>query len=191
MLRKYADYFIKLGREIESGAVAYDRSVPLSADQQDQAGTAIVGMQRICRELGLKGIGELLKDREVRLPANGHEYDLLAQAVEGELKGRLLLYMAPDRAEFYRRHHLSPKARAAFSGAAQELRLAGDAYACGSATASVFHCTRALEFRAWRFTVDVGLLWTKEQWHNIIEQIEAAIRELQRTCQGALRRTSD
>jgi hypothetical protein len=181
MLRKYAHYYLELGRSIEVGATAYDRGVPLSLELQDEVQTAIMGMQGVCRELALKGPGELLQGRELRLPASGHEYDLLAHAVTGELKGRLLLYMDPKRAEYYRRHHLSQDTRNALPGSSRELRLAGDSYACGSPTACVFHCLRALEFGLGALAVDVGLTWTREQWHTIIEQIEAAIRGLQQS----------
>ena len=40
---------------------------------------------------------------------------------------------------------------------------------------------RALEYALDAMAADCGLTWTKEQWHNIIEMIEAAIGDQRRS----------
>jgi hypothetical protein len=73
---------------------------------------------------------------------------------------------------------LKPKTREAFPLLTQEMWNAGNCYALGLPTACVFHCMRALEHALKAMAERVDLTWTSEQWHTIIEAIEAKIKNL-------------
>jgi hypothetical protein len=93
------------------------------------------------------------------------------------LKGRLFLYVPPDRAPHYESEtSLSDVAKKAFPSAVSELRAARNAYALGLNIASVFHCMRALEHGLHSMAADVRKTFDIQNWQNIIDEIEAEIR---------------
>ena len=187
--------YVNLGGEIHTASLCVGRE----KDDQIRVGdfdpeyslyAALLAMRKVCERLGARDTRTLLEGRspsddklwEQVKPKNSDDLNLLVEQFKRELKDRVFLYMPAADAEFYQsRRLLTQPAKSAFPGLSQELRLAGNAYACGLATASVFHCMRALEHALGALAVDVGLRWEKEQWHNIIEQIEARIRDLNRT----------
>ena len=186
--------YVKLGEEIRLAAVCADgsRSGQFTTSGLDGEVTLYIvlkQMEDLCRSLGARQTAKMLEERrpesdagweQVR-PKSWEELDLLVNAFKRE-RNRVFLYMPTADAEFWQsKSLLTPKARAAFPKLSQELKAAGNAYACGLATAAVFHCMRALEHALAALAVDVGLTRQKEQWHNIIEQIEARVRDLNRT----------
>lgn len=65
-----------------------------------------------------------------------------------------------------------------FPTSARELERAGNSYAKGEPTACVFHAMRALEPALAALASPFGISTAHENWHNIIQQIEANIRKL-------------
>lgn len=69
----------------------------------------------------------------------------------------------------------------AFPSVENEIYRATDCYALGHDIASVFHSMRVLECGLRAVAADVGLKFDLQQWHNIIEQIEAGITTERKT----------
>lgn len=187
--------YVRVGEEITlaaMGMIGDDRGHINVAELDPDSAlyTAPTNMSLMCSRLGAREAKTLIAERapddedlwkQVK-PKNWNELNLLADAFKRELKDRVFLHIPTADAEYYQSNKLlSVEAKAAFPKLAQELKAAGNAYACGLATASVFHCMRALEHSLAALAVDVGLRWEKEQWNNIIEQIEAKVRDLNRT----------
>lgn len=70
---------------------------------------------------------------------------------------------------------------ASFPSCEHDIFSATDCYALGHSTAAVFHCMRILERGISAIASDVGLSFDLQQWHNILEQIEAKIAETRKT----------
>jgi hypothetical protein len=106
----------------------------------------------------------------------------LRDAIDNELKEHLYYqYPKPKGAKLLSwqtdwRHSI-----VAFPSISHEVFSTTDCYALGHDTASVFHCMRILEYGLGALAGDVGLTFDLQQWHNIIEEIEAKITELRKT----------
>lgn len=68
-----------------------------------------------------------------------------------------------------------------FPEAVEDVRAATDLWALGHYTASVFHTMRLLEYGLCALARDLGVNHANQNWQNIIEQIEAVIKQQQRT----------
>jgi hypothetical protein len=191
MLRKVdAAHLVELGVQIAEGVDGLDEkhgSGRLALSERLQSAfEAVHRMAKLCKTIKAKETGALLDTRVEYWPGlgpdTGESMEILVDAFKKELSKRQFFYM--PEAEFYQDHRiLTREAKDAFPKLAQELRSAGNAYACGLPTACVFHCMRALEHALQAMALDCGLMWTKEQWHNIIEQIDATIDRQRDTLQ--------
>jgi len=70
---------------------------------------------------------------------------------------------------------------AAFPSTADEASAAVDCIALGHGTAGIFHLMRVLEYGIGALAGEVGKTFDKQMWHGIIDEIESAIRQFQRT----------
>lgn len=131
----------------------------------------------LANDLQLKTAAALMAPRISDLPQTEREYNLLIECLYNELSTRLFLHVPSHRSEFYENDTLlSQGAKVAFPSADAELRLAGNCYAAGSATACVYHCMRALESGLKALADDVDVIAGVQNWQNVIDQIEAAIK---------------
>lgn len=73
----------------------------------------------------------------------------------------------------------------AFPSSAGEIDEAGKCLALGRWTAAVMHLMRALEPALLALQRDVNVEHPKEQWHHVIDQIEAKIRQIKKRTHGA------
>lgn len=106
----------------------------------------------------------------------------LETSFKRELERCVFVHIPTERAYYYENDEfLSGSLKQAFPNACQEMRSAANAYSCGLSVATVFHCMRALEYGLAAVVKDVGLTWTKEQWHTIIEAVESKIEGERRT----------
>jgi len=120
---------------------------------------------------------EMIRAHLNNLPQTSREFQILVGAMLNELKGRLFLHVPPHRAAHYESEiSLSEPAKKAFPSAISELRAARNAYAMGLNIASVFHSMRALEHGLRAMAADVGKTFDIQNWQNIIDEIEAEIR---------------
>jgi hypothetical protein len=72
-------------------------------------------------------------------------------------------------------------ALSSFKSIAGDALLGVDCYALGHNNASVFLMMRVLEKGLKALATDVGKTFDRQQWHNIIDEIESAISDLQKT----------
>ncbi len=196
MFKISIEEFLALGHEIAMGEYGLDMRDEVIWNYKDlDCGTdvysALTKMRDMCKKFGSKQTKEMieqaLRDAESRWTHNGddglavrssEEFRIFVDAFKRELDDRLFLHIPTTDAAYYENNKLlTDKAKLAFHSLAQELRSAGNAYACGLPTACVFHCMRGLEHALSALARDVGITWTKEQWHTIIEMIEAAIEK--------------
>ncbi len=106
-----------------------------------------------------------------------HFNDLLVS----ELNDCNLFLMPKGRASYYRSERFFGDAVFdAFPSARPDVAEAGSCYATGCHTASVFHCMRALEHGLRAFALEVGRTYDREQWANIIDQIEVEIAKVRK-----------
>jgi hypothetical protein len=185
MLRVYADSYVHLGMYIHdefAGLFFNDpdettglkpRDERHKADLKEHLGV-LIGH---CETLKLRHSKKMITSRLDDLPQTSREFRLLIDGMLTELKGRLFLHVPPHRASHYESEKsLSDAAKKAFPSAVPELRAARNAYALGLNIASVFHCMRALEHGLRAMAVDVGKTFDIQNWQNIIDEIEAEIR---------------
>ena len=150
------------------------------------------GIAHQCRVLGLKAgqinAEELLAKLAAGSPpaAIGAHLGLLSQSIKKELATRSFISLSETEAELYR----TPfgrmlKTYGAFPSAKTDIENASRCFALGLGSACVFHCmgvlqcglhTLAEELKV-KFQYSIEL----ENWQSIIEKIEAAIREVQKS----------
>ena len=111
----------------------------------------------------------------------GHDaIEVLIEVVNNEMSGRLFLRVPAERAKLGESDRLlSDEARKAFPASSLEIRYAGTAYACGLWSACVFHAMRAAEDALLKISDELGIVRSgSEQWGNVIDQIEARLRDV-------------
>ena len=80
-------------------------------------------------------------------------------------------YLAP---EWLKRSPISSK----YPTSLREIKKAGECYALGQPTASVFHSVRALEPALGSLAAHFGIEFSQENWQKVIQQVESEIRKL-------------
>jgi len=126
---------------------------------------------------------ELIKTRIATLPKTSGEFDVLLDAVKAEMQAILFLRVPSDRATYYEHKGiLKPSAREGFPTAYIELQKAGNAYALGLYTASVFHCSRAAEIGVRALATKLGVKFPYPlelaDWQNMLDQIASKIKAM-------------
>jgi hypothetical protein len=125
---------------------------------------------------------------EARLKRGARYSDLsynlrvINDAVHDGLKGQLIFRYPTESASVLMRW-TSDWARVIerFPGASDDIRSGTDLWALGHYTASVFHMMRVLENGLGELASELDVSYTTQNWQNVIEQIEAAIRKNQAT----------
>ena len=104
----------------------------------------------------------------------------LENTIRREMQGCMFFHMPPERTPFYAQRHLFGVTVAVkFPAMQYDIVEAGNCYAMGRSTACVFHLMRIMEFGVQRFGAKLGVTFTDtKDWHNIVEQINAAIKVL-------------
>ncbi len=106
----------------------------------------------------------------------------LRDAIDNELNEHLYYQYPKIKTQKLRSFEVDWKAAIdGFPSVVADAFSATDCYAMGHNTASVFHCMRVLEYSLAALAADLGLSFDVQQWHNIIEQIEAKIVEQRKT----------
>ena len=108
----------------------------------------------------------------------------LHNSIVSDLSSAYFLAINPDRRPFYQ--HTSPpfgkEVETRFQGVASDIAAASRCFALDEWTACVFHLMRVLEIGLRWLAADVGLPHSaveNENWKNVIDQIESAIRKLE------------
>jgi hypothetical protein len=156
-----------------------DAGRELTDDEKVALTARLNRLRGLCDVAGLTASYRLLGFALDALPTSAGEMNMLWRSVLSEMKDKLFLQVPSHLAAFYERDEVMREdARLAFPQASQELRAAGSAIACGLATASIFHCMRGLEHGLLALAADVKVTPNGiDNWHNVIDQIEKAIRK--------------
>jgi hypothetical protein len=111
--------------------------------------------------------------------------EFLAAAYEQELARGLFMHIDYDKAAYVRSVDeaiatppFGMEARDAFQGSLWDIALAGNCYACAFNDACVFHLMRVLEKGLSALASEFSEPFLYENWHNVIERIEAKIRKM-------------
>jgi hypothetical protein len=192
MLKITAQKYIELGRQIADAELHY------LARESGRAGLPIdefyirrpmSAMLEICRELGLGTSKELLSARLTDVPRTGREFKLLVDAIWAELRDKLFLYVPSYRAPYFDDPGLPLTVNAEFPRATEEMRLAGNCYALGQPTASVFHAMRAIEIGVHCMAAALGVTFSHPielaEWGKIMGEIEPKIEALRKLPRSA------
>jgi hypothetical protein len=102
--------------------------------------------------------------------------------LERELNDHFFLYLDTNEAKLFADERpFGEEVWTAFPSAQFDAREAAQSLAVGRNTACVFHCMRVLEHGLRALANDVGKTFDRQQWHNIIEEIESEIRNIAKT----------
>jgi hypothetical protein len=71
-----------------------------------------------------------------------------------------------------------------FPSIAEDIQAAGNCYATGNDTASVFHSMRIAERGLSAVAKELGVPFERENWHNVIEGIESKIKAIDKWPKG-------
>lgn len=144
-----------------------------------------------CGRLGLRAgkivAEELLEKLAAGSPAAaiGSHLGVLLQSIRKELATSLFLQLSESEAALYRTPFGQMlKTFVAFPSAKADITDASRCYALGLSSACVFHCMGILQCGLYALANKLGVefQWSiqLENWQNIIESIESAIRETER-----------
>ena len=144
-----------------------------------------VSTQQLCADLGLriscKCIEHIL-DSGINQTAREviEKISQLERTIKWEMADKLFMYIPPARAERYDlAEPFGANVAKNFPSALFDEKEAGNCFASGRYTASVFHLMRALEIALIAFAKLFPAVPTnKENWQQIIEKIESEIREM-------------
>lgn len=156
-----------------------------SAELMENARTFVVMPIRIlCKEASLVESLEMLErlDGRWRRPVTCGQFRQSLEEFRGllssELKKRVMLILESGRQVYFDHGCLfGQRTHDAFPSARGDIQEAGNCYAAGRYTASVFHAMRALEPALRAMADDLGAPCGVEVWHTIIESIESKIRD--------------
>lgn len=188
MLRVYAERFMHIARELTDARVGIyylpdigddsHRRLPDITDEHKEHLRALFGsLAEYCQELGLRGSRDAFLRAGSDLPQTEREFSQVQRVFEDELSSIVFLALSGSRARFYMKESfLSDPTKAAFPTVYEELLNARKAYGLGLDTACVFHCMRALEPVLRVLAAEVGESVGVDNWHNVIDRIEAKIR---------------
>ncbi len=111
----------------------------------------------------------------------------LVSAFCDELRLRAVYALSSSHADFYApsKPLFGEAVEAAFPSSSPEIAEAGKCRALGRWTAMVMHLMRALEPAILALQTEVGVTTPKEQWHQILVQIEAAMKAVNKRTHGA------
>ncbi|MGC2235698.1 MAG: hypothetical protein WA584_06030 [Pyrinomonadaceae bacterium] len=109
------------------------------------------------------------------------EINKLRESIDFFLNEKVFLYLPPNHAEYYDQADLFGIADK-FPQANEEITSAGNCYATGNYTASVFHSMRAVEYGlryiAGKLKVPFPKTYENKQWGELIGAIEGEIKKI-------------
>lgn len=182
MLAVKASGYMRLGERLVEAQTVFDLAAAsddiLRDAERTELRVTLGALKNVCAELEMPVSYELVDSRIDNLPGTAGELEIIADAVKAELRTRLFLYVPPEKAIFYESDGLlTDEVRTKFPLAAAELRHGANCAALEEATASVFHCMRALEHGIGALAQDLSLNFDIQNWHVILNEIEAKIRK--------------
>jgi hypothetical protein len=189
-MRVYAHRYIALGERIHDMRALFimrDGDEPFKSDHVEALKNNFKELIKLCESLDMPVAKELLSTRLTSPPQSEGEFNILIDALRAELKAKLFIFIPADRAKHYATDQ-PEKVLAAFPSASKEMRMAGNCFACGVFTASVFHSMRAAEIGVRAMATELGVTFPFDmalaEWHNILDQIDNKIKEMKSLPKG-------
>lgn len=139
-----------------------------------------------CQKLELYASHKLIKHiiSELNIVTYGglkEQLKTLRAIIEDELGDRLFVFIAKDKSLYIDKQELfGQEVSSSFPSAQEDIKEAGNCYAIGLHTACVFHLMRVLEHGLRALAKDVNRIFDKQQWHNIINEIESEIDKIRK-----------
>jgi hypothetical protein len=182
MAREIEDQDVRFGAvetlnesDVEFGQVP---NAKLSTEELSELQRRVERMSAFADRIGLPTTHALLESRKSELPKTQGEWRILIEAIYSEMKGKLVLYVPPERARFFKLQ-FDTQTVDAFPFASKEMQLAGRCLSAGMFTASVFHSMRAGEIGVRSLSDDLGVTFTypadQAAWQNHQDQISMKI----------------
>lgn len=107
-----------------------------------------------------------------------YQVKALREAVDDGLKSQLIYRYPKAKADVLMSwKHDWEQVRVSFPGTETDIKVGVDLWALGHSTACVFYMMRVLEHGIAALARDVQVLFENQNWYNIINEIEAAIRK--------------
>lgn len=144
----------------------------------------------VAEKIGLNGTKRLVNliqgDLDKVTVGNlGNDLRRLQRMLEDELNDEWIMHIPKDNALWFNNgKSFGDKVSDAFPSALNDILEAGNCYALDRPTACVFHAMRILEYGLGALAKDVSQVFDVQQWHTIIEKIEAEIKKLRNLPQG-------
>jgi hypothetical protein len=193
MLEFCAKEFIALMSELEELTKALEADDPdfsVLGENWDQIGELLERASSWCKLLEFTASQELINHIKLRrdewtvksLNEAKENIKMLKDIIKAELDKRLFMFIPQDDANWYEKEDgFGIEVSEAFRSAIEDIKEAGNCFATGRYTASVFHLMRVLEHGLRALAKDVGLTFEKSTWGGIIKMIEDKIEDFYKT----------
>jgi HEPN domain-containing protein len=189
MLTFFARPFIQMGEQLHDVKLmlafndADPDAHPLDAEELNDLLEHFGRLVELCDSLDMPISKALLLEAKNDPPRTEREYAIIKSALDKELLNKLLVFVPSHRRKyFHHRDFVDPIILKAFPGPHAELRSAGQSFAVGLYTATVFHAMRAVEvgLRSMASDLEVTLPEGIEnaQWETLIRHIESKIQAM-------------
>jgi hypothetical protein len=187
MMRFYAENFCRCSTLLGQMCSKIQEGVTPSNASWGIIGGELGLLEKYCTEMDLAVTGSQIKRLKHLLGDSGGTLALgyigqqlteVQTRLIDELASRTFLSISPSRASYYEpKEPLFGKQVAdSFPSTVYDVAEAGKCYALYRSTACVFHLMRALEIGLRVFAVRFNIPSDRQNWHNIIEGIEKAVR---------------
>lgn len=129
----------------------------------------------------------LRKELEISWDEIGTECRVLRETIEAALPNRLMYLYPEEQGSVLKRWKADwADVLQKFPSAFEDVMYAVDCWALGHGTASVFHLMRVLEYGLAALADNLGITVGTKNWQNVINEIDAKIRELGKTLPSGL-----
>ena len=189
MLKRYAFSFYEVVIRIER----LRRTAAVDSGKADsyrlaELSEALIEMRAECVKLDLAHIPDLISHIESEVHRKGKDYscedmvnhlDTLASSFATELRRNSVFRIASEKDKYFQKDDLfGQEVNKAFGACVGDIQTAGTCYALDQNDACVFHLMRVLERALGTLASKFNVPFEHDNWHNIIEQLEAAIRKM-------------
>jgi hypothetical protein len=196
MLKRYAFSFYEAVIRIEGlrrdaliwAGSEYSRPRKLDADQLQDLTWTLKLMLAECVMLDLTHTPDLISHIQSHVDLKRENYtcgdmlnhlETLASTFVTELRKNSCFRISNEKNKYFQKDDLfGAKVNTAFPSCADEIENAGTCYALEQNEACVFHLMRVLERSLGVLASKFGVSFDHDNWHNIIEQLEAKIRKM-------------
>lgn len=180
---------------VDLPALEKDRAV-ITPDHAEKFKAVLLDHGKHVRYLELKQSLKYVRLMLKKFSDGGYKYQEYKRDVEtlqgredDELEDVVFGFIPADQAPYFDQKQLfGAEVTARFPESEWEITEAGNCYAHGTYTACVFHLMRALEIALHVLAAELGVKFPAsielENWQNIIEKIESAIRKLENQPKG-------